>query len=86
MAEANKGRASREVVQALINDMNSFNQFVSNEVTSMMNKTNRLGESWKDSQYTQFSNFMTELTESLKKDLAVLDEAAVALQKKLNMY
>ncbi|MBQ9749436.1 MAG: WXG100 family type VII secretion target [Clostridia bacterium] len=86
MAEANKGRASREVVQALINDMNSFNQFVSGEVTSMMNKTNRLGESWKDSQYTQFSNFMTELTESLKKDLAVLDEAAVALQKKLNMY
>ena len=86
MAQANKGKASREVVQALINDMNSFNQFVYNEVSEMMNKTNRLGESWKDSQYTQFSSFMVELTESLKKDLAVLDEAAVALQKKLNMY
>lgn len=86
MATANSGKGNREVVQALINDMHSFNEVVGNEISTMMNRTERLGESWRDAQYNQFSGFMTELSEALKRDLATLEEAANALQKKVNMY
>ncbi len=83
---ANKGKASRAVVQALINDMNDFSEYVNGELQAMLNQAERLGESWKDPQYSQFSSFISELTESLKKDLTVFREATIALQKKLDMY
>lgn len=84
--QANKGKANREVVQNLINDMNDFSEYVKTELQSMITQTERLGNSWKDPQYEQFNAFISELTESLKKDLLVFDEAAIALQKKLDMY
>ena len=84
--QANKGKANREVVQNLINDMNDFSEYVKGELQTMVIQTERLGNSWKDPQYEQFNCFISELTESLKKDLLVFDEAAMALQKKLDMY
>jgi|GEM_PF-5636028 len=83
---ANQGKANRTVVQALINDMNDFSQFVDGELKAMIEETNRLGESWKDPQYVQFESFIKELTESLAKDLLVFNEASMALQKKLDKY
>lgn len=84
--QANKGKANREVVQNLINDMNDFSEYVKGELQTMLIQTERLGNNWKDPQYEQFNSFISELTESLKKDLLVFDEAAIALQKKLDMY
>lgn len=84
--QANKGKANREVVQNLINDMNDFSEYVKGELQTMLIQAERLGNSWKDPQYEQFTSFISELTESLKKDLSVFDEAAIALQKKLDMY
>lgn len=83
---ANKGKANATVVQTLINDMKEFSEYVNGELQTMINQAIRLGESWKDPQYDQFISFISELTESLKKDLTTFDEAAVALQKKLDMY
>lgn len=83
---SNKGKANREVVQGLINDMRDFSEFVNLELDKMLNQTNRLGETWKDPQYEQFSSFINDLNDSLKKDLAVFDEASNALQNKVNMY
>ena len=82
----NSGKATRESVQGLINDMNSFSEYVKGELTNMIRETDRLGESWRDPQYQQFSSFMYELTESLNKDLSVFDEAAYALQRKVDLY
>lgn len=81
-----KGKASREVVQQLITDMTDFKNYVEGEIQSMISQTNRLGESWNDPQYAQFSAFIDDLTNSLKKDLAVFEEATNSLRKKLSMY
>lgn len=83
---SNKGKANREVVQGLINDMNDFSEYVNEELNNMLYQVNRLGETWKDPQYEQFSSFINDLNDSLKKDLAVFDEASNALQNKVNMY
>ena len=84
--QENKGRANREVVQKLINDMNDFSEFVKNELLVIVDQTERLSESWNDPQYDQFSSFIRELTSSLNKDLLVFDESSLSLQKKLDMY
>lgn len=85
MAIANKGKANREVVQGLINDMRTFNDIVSNELKMMKQKADDLGNSWKDSQYNQFYNFVTQLNDSINKDLEVLKESADDLQRRLNI-
>lgn len=84
--QINKGKASREAVQRLINDMTDFSEVVKYKLQMMMNETSKLGDTWRDPQYQQFNTFMTELTESLKRDLGVFDDAASALQKKVDMY
>lgn len=83
---ANKGKANREVVQRLIDDMHDFSEYVNGELRTMIEQADRLGDSWKDPQYVQFSSFINELSASLQKDLEVFGEATVALQKKVNMY
>ncbi len=81
-----QGKSNRAVVQALINDMNAFNEHVTNEIQKMMNKTNALGSAWQDAQYNQFSSFMEELSASMRQDLVVIQESAAFLQAKLSMY
>lgn len=82
----NKGKASRAVVGQLITDMNDFSNYVKNELHAILGAAKNLGEFWRDPQYDQFISFVNDLTASLKKDLFVFDEAADALQKKLNKY
>lgn len=83
---SNSGKASREVVQGLINDMDTFSKYVTEELKRMLILADELGETWKDPQYNQFNQFITELVISLSKDLNIFDEATNALQKKLDMY
>lgn len=82
----NSGKASREVVQTLINNMNAFTEGVLNELRNMINQTQILGESWNDPQYAKFSTFMIEAVESLQKDLMSFQECSTALQRKVDMY
>lgn len=83
---AEQGRANREVVQALINDLNAFNEYVTTEIQTMMNKTEALAAAWQDPQYEQFSGFMSELSDSMRQDLVVVQESASFLQRKLALY
>ena len=83
---AEQGRANRAVVQALINDMNAFNEHVTAEIQKMMNKTSALASAWQDPQYNQFSAFMEELSASMRQDLLVVQESAAFLQRKLSLY
>ena len=82
----NKGKANKQVVQGLVNDMNDFNDYVGAELKAMIDQTVRLADSWNDPQYDQFSSFIEELTNSLQKNLDIFKEAAIFLQKKVNMY
>lgn len=81
-----QGKSNRTVVQSLIRDMNDFSAFVNNQLAEMNDSVDRLGEYWMDKQYQQFQSYIRELTEALKQDLNVFDEASNQLQKKLDMY
>jgi hypothetical protein len=83
---SNGGKASREVVAALISDLREFDAFVLSEADAMKQETDRLGSSWRDPQYDQFAACIADLTNALCADLVVFREAADALQRKLDMY
>lgn len=83
---AGYGKANREAVQTLINNMRSFNDIVDREITAMISRTDQLGESWRDAQYTQFKNFISDLSEALRRDLTIVAQTADTLQERVNKY
>lgn len=84
--QVKSGSGDEIVVRKLISDMNLFSEHVRQELQSMLNRTETLGDSWKDPQYMQFREFIYELVGSLKRDLDIFDEAANHLERKVNLY
>lgn len=82
----NKGKANKEVVINLINNLNEFNEIVREELRLMLASAQELNESWNDPQYYVFFDAVNELNSELRKDLDVLDEASQALAKKVALY
>ena len=78
-------KASREVVENLIKNMRQFDGYIQKELKILKQRTETLGESWKDNQYKAFSNFIGELTESLNKDLKVMEEVTDDLERRLQI-
>lgn len=84
--DSRKGRANRDVVSKLIDDMGSFCDYVKEELKAMQSKTEDLHGAWNDPQYEQFSAFMHELIEALGGDLGIFEEARDGLKAKLALY
>ena len=79
---ANSGKANKQVVKNLVEDIRYFADIVKEEATKMMNETLQLGGSWNDTQYQHFENFMSDLTENLVKDTAVLYDCADKIEER----
>lgn len=80
------GKANREVIQNLIGNMRKFNDLVEQEIVRMNERTENLGETWKDAQYQQFHEYILDLSESLRQDLRIIQETADTLQNRVNEF
>jgi hypothetical protein len=86
MPNMEQGKSNRVVVEELIRNIRAFNDIVYDEITSMEKMARELNEVWKDEQYHTFYNFIEELSDSLCKDLDVLDDASNKLEEKVKLY
>ena len=80
------GKANREVIQNLIGNMRKFNDLVEQEIVRLNERTENLGETWKDAQYLQFHEYILDLSESLRQDLRIIQETADTLQNRVNEF
>ena len=80
------GKANRDVIQNLISKMHKFNDLVEQEIVRMNERTENLGETWKDAQYRQFHEYILDLSESLRQDLRIIQETADTLQNRVNEF
>ncbi len=78
----NSGKANKQVVKNLVDDIRYFADIVKEEATKMMNETLQLNGSWNDTQYRNFESFMSDLTENLVKDTAVLYDCADKIEER----
>lgn len=79
---ANSGRASKQVVKNLIDDIRYFADMVKEDAAKMMREAQELNTYWNDTQYRNFENFMQSLTGDLVKDTAVLYECADKIEER----
>ena len=79
---ANSGRASKQIVKNLVDDIRYFADIVKEEAQKMMSETEQLNSSWNDTQYNNFENFMRALTEDLVKDTAALYDCADKIEER----
>lgn len=79
---ANSGRANKQIVKNLVEDIRYFADVVKEEAQKMMRETEELNGSWNDTQYRNFENFMRTLTEDLKRDTAVLYDCADKIEER----
>lgn len=79
---ANSGRASKQIVKNLVDDIRYFADVVKEEAQKMMKETEQLGASWNDTQYRNFENFMNTLTDDLVRDTAVLYDCADKIEER----
>lgn len=79
---ANSGRASKQIVKNLVEDIRYFADIVKEESIKMMKETEQLGGSWNDTQYRNFESFMRTLTEDLVRDTAVLYDCADKIEER----
>lgn len=79
---ANSGRASKQVVRNLVEDIRYFADIVKEEAQKMMRETQQLNSSWNDPQYRNFENFMNTLTDELVRNTAVLYDCADKIEER----
>ncbi len=79
---ANSGRANKQIVKNLVDDIRYFADVVKEEAQKMMNETEQLNSSWNDTQYRTFENFMQTLTDDLVGDTAVLYDCADKIEER----
>lgn len=78
----NSGKASKEVVKNLIEDIRYFADIVKEDAKKMMDDVEQLNRYWNDTQYRNFENFMRTLTEDLEKNTAVLYDCANKIEER----
>lgn len=81
---ADSGRiTSRQIARDLLTDVQDFRSDAMQEIDRISANAEVLGTSWKDEQYRQFHDYIEQLTQSLKTDLSVIEDAIQALEKEL---
>lgn len=83
MANREDGYVVREVVRNLLADVKEFQSDARGEIAKISSCADSLGDAWNDPQYQQFKAYIEDLTSALNRDLDVLEEAVVALNKEL---
>ena len=83
---ADQGKASRQVVQNLIDDIKDYIEVVEEELTQINREADALSADWQDKQYEEFMNYVDDLTSSLRKDLDDLENVKRNLEKALAIY
>ncbi len=79
---ANSGRANKQIVKNLVDDIRYFADIVKEEAQKMMSETEQLNASWNDTQYRTFEDFMRSLTDDLARDTAVLYDCADKIEER----
>lgn len=80
-----KGRASRDTIEYLIQDIKEFMEAVRSEVNYINKDTKDLNSYWDDKQYDNFVEIVNTLTTSLSNQLSSLEDVNANLRKKLNI-
>ncbi len=83
---ANKGKASKEVVEALIADIDTFIDIVTEEIGDIVREADGLSADWNDKQYEDFLAYVEELTSQLNGDLDALESVNENLRRALELY
>ena len=83
---ADQGKASRQVVQNLIDDIKDYIEVVEEELTQINREADALSADWQDKQYEEFMNYVDDLTSSLRRDLDDLENVKRNLEKALAIY
>ncbi len=83
MANREDGYVVREAVRNLLTDVRAFQEDARGEITKISSCADSLGDAWNDPQYQQFRSYIEDLTSALNRDLQVLEDAVVALNKEL---
>lgn len=79
---ANSGRANKQIVKNLVDDIRYFADIVKEEAQKMMSETEQLNASWDDTQYRTFESFMSTLIDDLVRDTAVLYDCANKIEER----
>lgn len=80
-----KGRASRDTIEYLIQDIKEFMEAVRSEVNYINKDTKDLNSYWDDKQYDNFVEIVNTLTTSLSNQLSSLEDVNANLKKKLSI-
>lgn len=83
---ADKGKASRETVEALIGDIKDFIEVVNMEIDGINKDAKDLSSYWNDAKYEEFLQFIDELGRTLSNQLSALEDVNSNLRSKLNLY
>lgn len=83
MANREDGYVVREAVRNLLTDVRAFQEDARGEIAKISSCADSLGDAWNDPQYQQFRSYIEDLTSALNRDLQVLEDAVVALNKEL---
>lgn len=79
---ANSGKANKQVVKNLVDDIRYFADIVKEDARKMMNEARELNAYWNDAQYRNFESFMRELTEELERDTSALYDCADKIEER----
>ena len=80
-----KGRASRQTIEYLIQDIQDFMCAVHQEINDIKKDTKNLNSYWDDKQYDNFVEIINTLTSSLSSQLSALEDVNKNLKEKLRI-
>lgn len=69
----------------LINDINKFNEDMSDLTEKMRQNVDGMQENWNDPQYQEFQDYMYDSISSLLDDLDVMEETHIRLKRIYNI-
>ena len=80
-----KGGASRQTIEYLIQDIKDFMNAVHQEINEIKKDTKNLNSYWDDKQYDNFVEIINALTSSLSNQLSALEDVNRNLKEKLRI-
>ena len=80
-----KGSASGQTIEYLIQDIKDFMDAVHNEINDIKKDTKDLNSCWDDKQYDNFVEIINTLTSSLSNQLSALEDVNRNLKEKLRI-
>lgn len=70
---AEQGRGNFEVIKQLRDSVEDFIEIADEEISDIVREKDALSSAWDDEQYEEFSNYIDDLSRSLKSELGKLE-------------